>query len=252
MEETYYYGDALLIKKTLNTYNLTDVVYFEYPIEDTILSRTYFVQRICGEPGDSVEIRNKDLYVNDVLIRDTVTAKHNYFVKTKNILLDSLFKVKYNLTEGGKVSDEFDYSYALTEEESERLKTDSTIATVALKTEKKNTFDETLFPGYNHYKWNMDYYGKIYIPKKNDTLKLDTVSIKLYSTLIHELEKNNLQVNHDSIFINGELTNHYVVKKNYYFVLGDNRDNANDSRVWGYLPENCIVGRVMRTLRKTR
>jgi signal peptidase I len=252
MEETYPYGSAVLIKKSLNAYAVNDVIYFEYPIEDSSLTKTGFMQRVSGLPGDSVELINKAVVVNGVEIPDTSTIKHNYFVKSNNVRLDSVFKLNYRLTEGGEVSDEFDYSYSLTQEESERLKSDSAIKYVELKTEKKNTYDETVFPGSPHFKWNMDHYGKIYIPKKNDTLRLDTVSIKLYTNLIADHEKNNLYVSADSIMINGELTDHYVVKKNYYFVLGDNRDNANDSRVWGFLPENCILGKVVRTLRKTK
>jgi signal peptidase I len=252
MEETYAYGSAVLIKKSLNTYALNDVLYFEYPIIDSSLTKTYFIQRLFGIPGDSVELINKLVYVNGLPIADTPTVKHNYFVKTRSIRLDSLFKLKYNLTEGGEVSDQFDYSYSLTAEESENLRKDSSIQYVELKVEKMNTYDETVFPESPYYKWNLDHYGKIYIPKINDTLRLDTVNIKLYSILISEHEKNDLLVSGDSIMINGELSSYYVVKKNYYFVLGDNRDNANDSRVWGFLPENCIVGKVVRRLRNSK
>lgn len=252
MAETYHYGDALLIKKMLNTYSPGDVIYFEYPVEDSLLQKTYFIQRVYGLPGDSMELMDKNVYRNGSQLRDEKTIKHNYFIKTKNIKLDSLFKQKYHLTEGGEISDEFDYSYSLTSGESDTLRKDSLIKTVLLKTEQKNTFDETCFPGNSNYKWNLDHYGKIYIPKMNDTLKLDSITIKLYLTLIKHHEKNSLEIKPDSIIINGNLADYYVVKKNYFFVLGDNRDNANDSRVWGLLPENCIVGKVIGTLRRKR
>jgi signal peptidase I len=102
------------------------------------------------------------------------------------------------------------------------------------------------------YPWNADFYGSIYIPKKNDTLKLDTLVLKLYHTLITQYEKNKLKISRDSIFINDTYSDSYIVKKDYYFVLGDNRGNANDSRHWGYLPENFIVGKIIHTIRKVK
>lgn len=251
MAATYRVGDALLIRKSMNTYAAGDVVYFEYPaMEDSIPLRTFFFQRLAGLPGDSVEITDKIVYRNNVRLHDTSTIKHNYFIQTRNKKPQTIFRFYYGLTEGGQVSDEFDYCYSLTQEESERLKKGSVIKSVTMKSEKKDNFDETCFPGNINYKWNMDHYGKIYIPKLNDTLQLDSINIKLYYNLIYLYEKNNLELRQDSIFINGSLSTYYVVKKNYYFVLGDNRDNANDSRVWGLLPENCIIGKAVACLGK--
>ena len=250
MAATYHFGDAVLIKKALNTYTVGDVFYFEYPLKDSLLSRTFIFQRLAGLPGDSLEVSEKKVYRNGLEILDLNSLKHNYFIQTKSKRPQTLFKLYYGLTEGGQVSDEFDYCYSLTRQESVNLAKDSAIKSVLIKTEKKNNFDETCFPGSPHYKWNMDHYGKIYIPKINDTLRLDSISLNLYYDLIYEHEKNNLEIRKDSIFINGNLSTYYVVKKNYYFVLGDNRDNANDSRVWGFLPENCIIGKIVATVRR--
>ena len=252
MSATYHFGDALLIKKATNTYTPGDVIYFEYPVEDTLLTRTFFFQRLAALPGDSFEISDKRVYRNGQELPDENSVKHNYFIKTRDKKPQAIFKLYYGLTEGGQVSDEFDYCYSLTAEESEKLRKDTVIKSVLLKTEKKNNFDETCFPGNLNYKWNMDHYGKIYIPKVNDTLRLDSISIKLYHDLIFFYEKNNLAIKHDSILINGNLSTYYVVKKNYYFVLGDNRDNANDSRSWGFLPENCIIGKAIATVRRLK
>lgn len=250
MASTYKFETVVLIKKIANTYTVNDIIYFEYPMQDTVLARTFVFQRVAGLPGDSFEVAEKLIYRNGQLLKDTSTVKHNYFIQTKSKRPQSIFKMYYGLTEGGQVSDEFDYCYSLTNLESENLRKDSAIKSVIIKTEKKNNFDETCFPGVAHYKWNMDHYGKLCVPKLNDTLQLDSISLNLYYDLISIHEKNNLERRQDSIFINGELTKTYVVKKNYYFVLGDNRDNANDSRVWGFLPENCIIGKVISTVKR--
>ncbi len=82
------------------------------------------------------------------------------------------------------------------------------------------------------------------MPKKGDKIKLSTSSLPLYSRIITEYEKNDLAVRHDSIFVNGRYASEYELKMNYYFMLGDNRDDSEDSRLWGFLPEDHIVGRV--------
>jgi signal peptidase I len=251
MSATYGYGDVLLIKKVFNSYKTNDIVYFKYPVKDSATAPdVFFFQRVIGLPGDSISLQGKRLFINGFLITDTITLKNNYFIETRQQALDSAFKLRYGLTEGGQISSNFDYSYSLTRTESELLRKDSLIKKVELKSEKQNNFDETCFPYSVYYPWNMDYYGKIYIPKKNDILKLDSLSLPLYSALIQNYEENVLEVRHDSVFVNDVFTPFYVVHKNYFFVLGDNRDNANDSRVWGFLPEDFIVGKAMARIKQ--
>ncbi len=246
MLSTYGLGDGVVIRKCFNAYQNNDVVYFEFPIKDSSNKLGCFMLRICALPGDSFEIKDKKVYVNDVIDSSLVyDLKNNYFIKTQKVKLDSLFKKKYNLIEGGEISEEWDYSYALTQKESELLKLDPLIQSVELKIENANLFDELCFPSNVNYAWNKDHYGKIYIPKKDDTLHLDTVNISLYTSIISDYENKLLEVRNDSIFIDSIHTNAYVVEQDYYYVLGDNRSNANDSRMWGYLPKNCIKGKVI-------
>jgi signal peptidase I len=252
MHATFMYGDAVLVKKCFNNYQRGDLLYSVFPIQDTALSRTFFIQRVMGLPGDTLQIKDKEVFVNGNIIPDTNTVRFNYYVKSKKVKLDSVFREKYSLQDGGQVSAHFDYSFALSKLECNKLKEDSAIMAVTRKAEKKNSYDDGCFPNSEHFTWNMDHYGKIYIPKMNDTLTLDSVNIHLYKRLITDLEKNELRIENDSIQINGKYTNQYVVKKNYYFLLGDNRDNANDSRNWGYLPDNFVVGKVIRTVRSMK
>ena len=251
MQETYFKGDALLLKKIANTYITNDVVYIEYPIKDSVSSPTYFFQRIIGLPGDSIEIIDKVVYKNGVILKDSSTIKHNYYLKT-TIAMDSANRIKYNLKEGDIISEKNDYSFSLTEKQTDSLRKIAIVEKIELEMEKKNNSDFSCFPYSINYKWNMDNYGKIYLPKKNDTLKLDTINIVFYKKLIQDYENNELEIKADSIFINHQFTKSYCVKKNYYFTLGDNRDNANDSRKWGFLPENFIVGKSLWVIKRAR
>jgi len=252
MLSTYYYGDALLIKKSFNIYATNDFIYFEYPVKDSSLPKTFVVQRLIGLPGDSIRLNDKNIFINGTRIEIPATIQNNYFVTIKNREADSLFHLKYHFEEGGQVSNDYDYSFSLTRAQSDSLGKDTLVKKAEVKKEKPDNYDETCFPGSPHYKWNMDHYGPIYIPRKHDTLRIDSVSLALYTLLIRVYEGNKLETRHDSILINDQITNNYVVKQNYYFVVGDNRDNANDSRVWGFLPERCIKGKVITRIRKSK
>jgi signal peptidase I len=251
MRSTFHSGDAVLVKKFGKNYTTSDIIYFQYPGADSG-RKTMLIQRLFGLPGDSFEIRNKKVYINGMKLADTSSLKHNYFMRTNAYRPDSAFMARYHLTEGGAVSDEYDFSFSLTFQQRWKLKRDPAVASVDLKIEKAGSYDENCFPGSPHFPWNKDHYGKIYIPRVNDSLSLDTASFRLYGTIIRDHEKNHAEIRGDSIFINDRYTTHYIVKKNYYFVLGDNRDNANDSRTWGYLPENLIAGKVIKLVHREK
>jgi signal peptidase I len=252
MEGTYVVGDVLLVKKNPSKLKHGQIILLEYPLPDSGQSATLFVQRLVGLPGDTLLLSDKTLFVNGELQTAPEHQKHNYFIKTRIAQLDTAFLQWYGLNDGGPVSTGFDYSYALTENQKLELEKDSVIESIKIKTEKKNMFDATCFPGSTHCNWNADHYGKIYVPKKNDSLHLDTTIISLYEDIISRYENNTLTISQDSIFINGEYSRTYVVKQDYYFTLGDNRDNAVDSRHWGFLPKSCIRGKVLFRLKRAK
>lgn len=251
MRASYSKGDAVLFTRHFNSYSAGDIIYFSYPTPDSSLLHNMLVQRIVGLPGDTFEMRDRLVYINSLPFAEPENLQHNYFIKSK-CALDSLYLVQLGLIEGGLVSDKHDYSYSLTDSQVVQLKRSPDIEKVEIRSEKKGDYDESCFPFKSTYAWNNYHYGKVYIPKENDSLRIDTANIALYQTLIELHEKNKLEIRGDSIFINDTHSNSYLVKKNYYFVLGDNRSNANDSRNWGFLPENLISGKIQWRLRAKR
>ncbi len=224
-----------------------DIVVFNYPQEDEfpVDHRAYFVKRCVAIAGDSLRITDGQVYVNHQLIDNPDQLQFNYHIKSEQ-LLDSAFISQYHLVEGGKISDNNDYSFTLTKALVDTFKTKAYIKTLERNNEKKEVWDEFVFPYNDHYKWNVDNYGTLKIPAKGDTILLDSINLCLYERIISMYENNTLDINGDSILINYQLVKSYVVKQNYYFMMGDNRHNSQDSRHWGFVPEDHIIGKATR------
>ena len=252
MQQSYSQGDLLLVNKFSSAFHKNDILVFEFYEDDNANTKPLiFIQRCVALPGDTLELDNGFVFVNNREDKFIKELKHNYHLKSK-ISLDTSFLMEYNLDEGGAVSDEFDYSFSLTQSQADSLRKDSIITELSKSIEKSNLHDQLIFPNDSNYKWNKHNFGKIYIPKKDDVIKLDTLNILLYKKLISVYENNKLEIKGDSILINGQSTKTYTIKQNYYFVLGDNRDNAVDSRYFGFLPEEFICGKVMCKIRSRK
>ena len=131
----------------------------------------------------------------------------------------------------------------LTDEMAENLRGKSAIDSVVKFLEPAGAKGYNIFPQHPSYNWNNDNFGPIYLPKKGDQVNLDLQSLPLYKKIIRDYEGNELSVTGNQISINGTVTKTYTFKQDYYWMMGDNRDHSEDSRTWGYVPENHIVGK---------
>ncbi|MBT9188968.1 signal peptidase I [Zobellia russellii] len=130
----------------------------------------------------------------------------------------------------------------LTDEMVAQLKNEASLDSIVRIVEKKGVPGGNIFPQSTDYPWNYDQMGPIYIPQKGATVPLNLKVLPLYKKIIREYEGNTISVSGNQIKINDQVADSYTFKQDYYWMMGDNRDHSEDSRAWGYVPENHIVG----------
>ncbi len=222
-----------------------DLVVFNYPMQfdPPIDKKKYMVKRCIGLPGDTIQIKNKNVFINDKPNTSTQHLQFNYRIVTNNTPIDKDFLDKYEINEGGMVSDIGIYDFPLDNTRYEQIKADNNIRYVRELKDFPGENSRYIFPIGHFYSFNKDYYGPLLVPYKGQIINIDTHNIELYHDLLTEYENNIVEIKKYKIYINGKKTTKYSIKHDYYFVMDDNRDNAKDSRYWGFLPKNHIVGK---------
>jgi signal peptidase I len=231
-----------------NCVQRNDVVVFKMPENPRQPNNDIpYLKRCVALSGDTIQIINRQLWVNHQKIPNPIALQYDYLVRStqKTPVLDQFI----NTESAYPIYDNL-VRLSLTQNDLKTIAQDTSIEIdTIVRPRGVYVQEEAVFP-YNatFFPWNIDNYGSLRVPKKGDTIALSPANVNLYHTIITVYEHNDIKEQNGEYYLNGAAISHYVVQKNYYFMLGDNRHNSFDSRFLGFVPEDHLIGKAQYIL----
>jgi signal peptidase I len=227
--------------------------WIDYPVD----LKTNYIKRCVAIPGDTLLIKDREIYAGGVHLNNPPQMQYSYSLIAKDIINERNFEHfgigKEDISQQGRLQDNtMFYNVSITEETMKLLKRENPPYIVSL-TLNDNGSGSDLFPYFNNPNnkkkpgtegWSLDNFGPLWVPKKGATIPINDSTLVLYGNTIEKYDLNdNAEIKNGKLLIDGNEVTEYTFKQDYYFMMGDNRHNSLDSRYWGFVPADHIVGK---------
>lgn len=207
--------------------------------------RDCYVKRCIGMPGDTLAIRHNVVYIDGQELVNAPDVQHNYYITTNGSMLNDKFFETMGISDEDKRAGGVcpNYYLPLTETNAKKVAELSFVKSITIDEEPADSLGLSVYPFSPDCPWSRDNYGPLWIPAKGATIDLNPVNALIYERVITAYEGHTLDVVNGKVMVDGVQAETYTFQMDYFFMMGDNRHKSADSRYWGFVPEDHVIGR---------